>query len=131
MQVGVAGGYALVGREEAAARADRDARRQRVRCGAGTYEAVCQLLRYAARSRPLLVVLEDLHWADASSLGLLDYAVSALAPDPVQFVVTRRPASTVAADPLGPTMAALARNRARRISLGGLAGSEVGDLSRS
>ena len=36
-----------------------------------TYDAVCALLRSAAGSAPLLVLLEDVHWADASSLRLL------------------------------------------------------------
>ena len=37
----------------------------------GLYDAVADLLASAAAERPLLVVLDDLHWADASSLRLL------------------------------------------------------------
>ena len=38
------------------------------------YDAVADLLAAAAAERPLLVVLDDLHWADASSLRLLAHA---------------------------------------------------------
>jgi DNA-binding SARP family transcriptional activator/tetratricopeptide (TPR) repeat protein len=37
------------------------------------YESVKQLLETEAQRRPLLVVLEDLHWADIASLRLLRY----------------------------------------------------------
>jgi class 3 adenylate cyclase len=37
------------------------------------YEAILSLLREAADSKGLLLVLEDLHWADASSRELLEY----------------------------------------------------------
>src|SRR5436309_12137131 len=37
------------------------------------YEAILVLFRYAAERRGLLLVLEDFHWADASSRELLEY----------------------------------------------------------
>ncbi len=56
-----------------------------------TYDAVTRLLGAAAGEQPLLVVLEDVHWADASSLRLLTFAAEALAAHPVLLVVTVRP----------------------------------------
>ena len=53
-----------------------------------TYDAVTRLL--AATPEPLLVVLEDLHWADTSSLRLLAYAAEALRDAPVLLLVTAR-----------------------------------------
>ena len=41
------------------------------------YDAVADLLAAAAADSPLLVVLDDLHWADASSLRLLAHVASA------------------------------------------------------
>ncbi len=41
------------------------------------YDAVADLLATAAADSPLLVVLDDLHWADASSLRLLAHVASA------------------------------------------------------
>jgi predicted ATPase len=40
----------------------------------GLFDAVCGILRRAAEDAPLLLVLEDLHWADRSSLRLLEFA---------------------------------------------------------
>lgn len=37
------------------------------------FEAVARLLAHASRARPLVVILDDLHDADADSLGLLHY----------------------------------------------------------
>lgn len=42
------------------------------------YVGVCHALFELAKSRPTLLVLEDLHWADASSLELLSHVVFAL-----------------------------------------------------
>ncbi|WP_052423145.1 ATP-binding protein [Nonomuraea candida] len=39
------------------------------------YDAVTGLLVAASRERPVVVVLEDLHWADAASLRLLEFVV--------------------------------------------------------
>ncbi|MGR6920262.1 AAA family ATPase [[Actinomadura] parvosata] len=39
------------------------------------YDAVTALLVEAARERPVVVVLEDLHWADPASLRLLEFVV--------------------------------------------------------
>ncbi|HEU5000477.1 MAG TPA: BTAD domain-containing putative transcriptional regulator, partial [Lapillicoccus sp.] len=97
-----------------------------------TYDAVCELLRSASTSAPLLVVLEDVHWADASSLRLLGYAAEALADAPVALAVTRRAVGAPDADggtqALAAALATLARTGARRVALHGLAGSEVGEL---
>ena len=42
------------------------------------FDGVTTLLRNAARRQPLLVVLDDLHWADTSSLLLLEFLVREL-----------------------------------------------------
>ncbi|WP_345572420.1 AAA family ATPase [Nonomuraea rosea] len=39
------------------------------------YDAVTALLVESSRTRPVVVVLEDLHWADAASLRLLEFVV--------------------------------------------------------
>lgn len=54
------------------------------------FEATAALLGWAARDRPLALVLEDLHAADRSSLELVAYAGRRITRQPVLFVLTRR-----------------------------------------
>ncbi|HWX73966.1 MAG TPA: AAA family ATPase, partial [Solirubrobacteraceae bacterium] len=54
------------------------------------FEAVVALLCWAARERPLLLVLEDVHSADAPSLELAAYAARRLADLRVMLLATRR-----------------------------------------
>lgn len=58
---------------------------------------------------PLLVVLDDLHWADASSLRLLAYVAEAVARRPVLLVVTLRPEPGARPDEQRDTLATLSR----------------------
>ena len=41
--------------------------------GFGLLDAVTTLLVTVSRARPLVVVLDDLHWADAASIRLLEF----------------------------------------------------------
>ena len=41
--------------------------------GADQQDVVARLLDKLSRETPVLVIVEDLHWADAASLGLVDY----------------------------------------------------------
>jgi len=47
------------------------------------FEAFARVLAQAAGERPLLVVLDDLHWADEPSLRLLGFLARALAAESV------------------------------------------------
>jgi tetratricopeptide (TPR) repeat protein len=55
-------------------------------------------LRTAARDRPLLVVLDDLHWADPDSLGLLRLVAGEARRSPLLLVGTVRPQDAAASD---------------------------------
>jgi len=44
-----------------------------------------------AQSRPVLIVLEDAHWVDPSTLELVDLAAERLAASPVMLLITARP----------------------------------------
>ena len=90
-----------------------------------TYDASARVL--AAVSTPLVVVLEDLHWSDVSSLRMLAYAAEALRERPVLFVVTvRTEASPRPA--LTEALAGFSRLGARRLALSPLGSEEVGAL---
>lgn len=91
------------------------------------FDAVGELLEASASERPLLVVLEDLHWADATSLLLLRHlAVADLGG--VTVLCTRRTASATHDDRLVDAMAALARAGAERVRLDGLGTDAVRTL---
>jgi DNA-binding SARP family transcriptional activator/predicted ATPase len=56
------------------------------------WEAVNQFLQCLARQRRLVVFLDDLHWADASSLGLVGYLARRAASPALLLLGTTRPA---------------------------------------
>ncbi len=61
------------------------------------FEAVCAVVAAAAEDAPVLFVIEDVHWADESSLSLLASLARAVATTRCLLVVTARDAD-VAAD---------------------------------
>ena len=56
-----------------------------------TLDAVKHLLLRESQAQPLLVVFEDLHWADAETLALLDSVVDSLGSARVLLLVNYRP----------------------------------------
>ena len=83
-------------------------------------DALARAVRERAHDAPVLLVVEDLHWADTRTLRALTHLVTTLgAGDRVALLATRRarPHPTGALAELG---VALARHGARTIELGGL-----------
>ena len=78
-----------------------------------TFEAAARYLRALAGRRGLLVVLEDLHWADATSLSLVPFLARALRREPVALLLTYRPDDETGS----PSLAGL-RSELRRGALG-------------
>ncbi len=56
------------------------------------FGAVAEFLRAEARSRPLVLVLEDLHWADDLSAELVEHLIVGLEEEPVLFCCSSRSA---------------------------------------
>jgi class 3 adenylate cyclase len=56
-----------------------------------TFETLNRRLVSRARRQPVLMVFEDAHWADPSSLELLDMAISAIGDLPILAVISFRP----------------------------------------
>ena len=84
-------------------------------------QAVAGLLRRAAETRPLLVVVDDLHWADVPSLSLLAFLAGELNDARLVVVGTYRDVEALPGRPLADTLGALAREPVvERIPLGGL-----------
>ena len=75
------------------------------------YEAATDLLERASRDRPLVLVLEDLHWADRSSRDLLGFLARTLRDSRVLVVATFRADDLHRTHPLRPFLAELDRVR--------------------
>ncbi|MET7283593.1 AAA family ATPase [Kribbella sp. NPDC005582] len=87
------------------------------------FSEVLTVLERAAESRSLVLVLEDLHWADVSSLELLTFLVANLSHSGVFLIGTHRAPS----GPLRQLVAELARlPTVRRIAPAPLSRHEVG-----
>ncbi|HEY0709838.1 MAG TPA: ATP-binding protein, partial [Polyangia bacterium] len=91
--------------ETAAADAAADAAHARFRL----FDAVTVVLREAAARAPLLVVLDDLHMADPSSLALLHFVARNLRGMPVLLLCTYRDEEARLRPEAGETLADIAR----------------------
>ncbi|TQS26086.1 AAA family ATPase [Microbispora sp. KK1-11] len=92
------------------------------------YDAVTSALVAVSQSRPLVVVLEDLHWADVASLRLLEFAAQHTWFERMLLVGTYRDVEVESADhPLRPLVLPLVA-RATTVTLTGLEREEVGAL---
>jgi DNA-binding CsgD family transcriptional regulator/tetratricopeptide (TPR) repeat protein len=73
------------------------------------FAGIHALLEEAARVQPLLVVVEDVHWADQSSRELLSYLFARQLDAPVSLVVSYRSDDVHRRHPLRPTLAEWSR----------------------
>jgi DNA-binding SARP family transcriptional activator/tetratricopeptide (TPR) repeat protein len=93
------------------------------------WEGVGQFLRVLARQQPLVLLLDDLQWADGATLGLLGALVRASSDASITFLATTR--SVVPRSPLAALIQDLTRGgRLARVALGRLVPSEVEALAR-
>jgi DNA-binding SARP family transcriptional activator len=93
------------------------------------YQAVSGLLRRLSQDRPLLVVVDDLHWADAGSLGLLAFLATELRRARLTVLGTYRDVEVTAGQPLAETLGVLAREPVvERVTLGGLGEAAVASV---
>lgn len=86
-----------------------------------TIEAFVQTVLDAARERPRLLLAEDLHWMDPSSLEVIDALVAALRRAPVLLVMTARHpmGSRWASMPHATSLTMVGLNRAHSLQLAG------------
>src|SRR5205814_7796955 len=73
------------------------------------WEAILELFKMAIERTPMLVVLDDLQWADSSSCELLAYLVRRLSGFPVVFLGTCREIEMTPKHPLRPLIAHMQR----------------------
>ena len=93
-----------------------------------TSERIVDALLARAATGPVLVVLEDLHWADEVSLRVLTHLASVAPEDCGLAVVGTRRAHPEASGQLAVASEALARRRALRLELSGLDAAGAADL---
>lgn len=97
---------------------DQDPRVEPPGGAARMFEVVLGFLERLALDRPVLLVIEDIHWADRSTRDLLAYLIHQLGPARVTIVATFRTDELTRRHPLRPFLAELERSaRAERIDL--------------
>ncbi|MGH3430105.1 MAG: TIR domain-containing protein, partial [Mycobacteriales bacterium] len=102
---------------EQAHRAVSDAGRSRFRI----FDSVRQFLRQAAEQVPIVLVLDNLHWADSPSLSLLEFLSEELRRSRLLILATYRDADASRKTPLLSTLGGLSRDaNVQRIHLTGL-----------
>jgi len=89
------------------------------------FQSFSDALGRSARARPQLCILEDLHWADESSLALLVHLAQGLGQMPVVVLGTFRPELDDQNLELGRTLEELIRAGVRPLRLGGLSRDET------
>ncbi len=93
------------------------------------FDALAGFWKRAAARQPLLLILDDLHWADASSLKLLEFLAAELQAARLLLLVTYRDIDLNRRHPLSETLAELARQTAfERLRLRGLSRDETAGM---
>ncbi len=94
------------------------------------WEALARLLAALARVTPLALLIDDLQWADATTLGLLGYLLRRVVGAPMAILATVRPPDP--RSPLGGLIGALLREgRVERLSLSRLGHADTLALAQS
>ena len=92
------------------------------------FQSVSEALARAARTRPQLLMLEDLHWADESTLALLIHLANRVAQLPVVIIGTYRGGYSDTNPALVRTLEELIRMGIRPLKLGGLSKDAVAQM---
>lgn len=95
------------------------------------FDAVAAFLTRLSDEEPLLVVLEDLHWADTQSLELLSFLSFDLSDSRIVVLATYRPMEVTLGNPFADTLGWLARMTGTlRIGLSSFGRNEILSLLR-
>src|SRR5262249_5758805 len=93
------------------------------------FDAVSQFVLAMSARRPVVILLDDLHWADQGTLALLRHVARFAPQHPLLLIGTYRDADVGIGHPLTALLAMLRRESClERIPLGGLSNSETADL---
>jgi len=90
------------------------------------FDSITAFLKTASRSQPLVVILDDLHWADQPSLLLLQFVAKELGGARLLLVGTYRDVELSRQHPLAEALGELTRERLfQRVLLRGLSQQDV------
>lgn len=90
------------------------------------HSGMARLLRHVASATPIVVAIDDMHWADEGTLELLLYLAGKLRDQPVLILAAHRPAEDEPSTTLDHALAELARDRiAERVDLAPLSRPDV------
>ncbi|MGI8777186.1 MAG: helix-turn-helix transcriptional regulator [Acidimicrobiales bacterium] len=90
------------------------------------FELVLGILEHLGERGPVVLVVEDLHWADQSTRDLLSFLIANVRQAPVVIIATYRSDALVSGHDLQPLLAELRRNRrAETIELARFSRDEV------
>ncbi len=93
------------------------------------FDSVATFLKNVAQSQPLKFVLDNLHWANSSSLLMLEFLVREIATSPLLILGTYRDVEITGSHSLSQTLGNLVRKRHyRRVHLDGLTQQEMGEF---
>ncbi len=96
------------------------------------FNSMQEFMERAGRAQPLFLVLEDLHWAEDSTLLLLQHIAQRLSEMPVLIVGTYRDVELDVARPLARALEELVRQRlAHRLALKRLPEADVSAMLRA
>ena len=91
------------------------------------FDSVTSTFKNASADRPLVIFIDDLQWADAASLRLLQFLAREIRQTKLLVIATLRPGQYPSLHPLAQTLGMLAGQDAnRRVMLQGLTEEEVG-----
>jgi serine/threonine protein kinase len=93
------------------------------------FQALAQLLGMVARLRPVVLAIEDLHWADAESLRLLRAIVEDSEPPAILVVASLRPIDGLPPEPLAALTQLQGFACTKTLVLRGLAPSDARQLA--
>jgi DNA-binding CsgD family transcriptional regulator len=94
--------------------------------------SIATFLKNISRRQPLVIVLDDLHWADESSLLLLEFLGQEIPASALMVVGTFRDVEVTATHPLTQTLGSLVREPSfQLVQLEGFTNQEVGDFVES
>ena len=95
-----------------------------------TFDAIRQFFNRATQQVPITLVLDNLHWADAPSLALLEFLSQELLRSRLLIVATYRDAAVTRKSPLQSSLGALRRDSGvERVHLARLSQTALGEVA--